>query len=97
MFLHQPQPCLHISFKLPLALLAIPSIMPGVATREAISLFLVVLLLIIKRCSVLLFELLLEFLFVGILRIFLHHMGTRTSLNNFLAVDIISSRLLFNI
>ena len=47
--------------------------------------------------SVLLFEFLLEFLLVGVLRIFLHHMGTRTSLNNFLAMNILCSRLLFNI
>ena len=70
--------------------------MLGLATSEAISLFFV-LLLLLKRCSGLLFELLLEFLLVGILKIFLYHMGTRTSLNNFLAMNVLCSCLLFNI
>ena len=70
--------------------------MPRLATSETISLFLV-LLLLLKRSGRLLFEFLLEFLLVGVLRIFLHHMGTRTSLNSFLATDVLCSRLLFNI
>ena len=70
--------------------------MPSLAPSETIPLFLL-LLLLLKRCSVLLFEYLLEFLLVGVLRIFLHHMGTRTSLNSFLATDVLCSRLLFNI
>ena len=62
-----------------------------------ILLLLLLLLLLLKRSGVLLFELLLEFLLVGILRTFLYHMSTRIRLNNFLAADILSSRLLFNI
>ena len=56
-------------------------------------LLLLLLLLLLKRSGVLLFEHLLEFLLVGILRTFLYHMGTRICLNNFLAADIFSSRL----
>ena len=63
----------------------------------ALSFVLLILLLLLKRSGVLLFELLLEFLLVGILRTFLYHMSTRIRLNNFLAADILSSRLLFNI
>ena len=68
--------------------------MSRLATSEAFAFFL--LLLPLKMGSVLLFEFLLVF-FVGILRIFLHHMGTRISLNNFLAMDVLCSSLLFNI
>ena len=71
--------------------------MPRLATSETIVLFLVLLLLLLKRCSVLLLEFLLEFFLVGVLRIFLHHMGTRTLVNSFLAMDVLCSRLLFNI
>ena len=63
----------------------------------ALSFVLLILLLLLKRSGVLLFELLLEFLLVGILRTFLYHMGTRICLNNFLAAEIFGSRLLFNI
>ena len=55
------------------------------------------LLVLLKRSSGLLFEFLFEFLLMEILRIFLHHMATRISLNNFLAADVLCSRLLFNI
>ena len=43
------------------------------------------------------FDVLLEYLLVGILRTFLYHMSTRICLNNFLAADIFGSRLLFDI
>ena len=69
--------------------------MPRFAAGVAIVFLLVLLLL--KRSSGLLFEFLLEFLLMGILRIFLYHMGTRISLNNFLVADVLCSRLLFNI